>query len=76
MHTGIWLTCSLSSSPPRAFKINELKAEVADHLAGLEKRVEREWVLGGAGGCGGMYQDVTLCGKKGKGGSGIMGSSW
>lgn len=26
----------------RAFKINELKAEVADHLAALEKRVERE----------------------------------
>lgn len=30
---------------PRAFKINELKAEVANHLAVLEKRVEREWVV-------------------------------
>lgn len=29
--------------PPRAFKINELKAEVANHLAMLEKRVECEW---------------------------------
>ena len=28
---------------PRAFKINELKAEVAHHLAVLEKRVECEW---------------------------------
>lgn len=28
---------------PRAFKINELKAEVANHLAVLEKRVECEW---------------------------------
>lgn len=25
---------------PRAFKINELKAEVTNHLAALEKRVE------------------------------------
>lgn len=31
-----------SCSVPRAFKINELKAEVASHLAVLEKRVERE----------------------------------
>uniref|UniRef100_H0XDY2 Phosphodiesterase n=1 Tax=Otolemur garnettii TaxID=30611 RepID=H0XDY2_OTOGA len=29
-------------SSPRAFKINELKAEVANHLAVLEKRVELE----------------------------------
>lgn len=27
---------------PRAFKVNELKAEVANHLAVLEKRVECE----------------------------------
>lgn len=33
----------LPTFPPRAFKINELKAEVANHLAVLEKRVEREW---------------------------------
>lgn len=30
---------------PRAFKINELKAEVASHLAVLEKRVECECIL-------------------------------
>lgn len=35
----------LPTFPPRAFKINELKAEVANHLAVLEKRVEREWIL-------------------------------
>lgn len=33
----------LPTFPLRAFKINELKAEVANHLAVLEKRVEREW---------------------------------
>lgn len=32
----------LPAFAPRAFKINELKAEVANHLAMLEKRVECE----------------------------------
>lgn len=32
----------LPAFAPRAFKINELKAEVANHLAMLEKREEKE----------------------------------
>lgn len=42
MYVSVLYTYHLPSSH-RAFRINELKTEVTNRLAMLEKRVERKW---------------------------------